>query len=125
MTILDFRRRGFRIRPDGERLLVQPAESLTESDRAFIRNHKPELLAALSAEAEALESALTAIQAEAMLLTTDEHLLSCVANLLADCRAMAREGNPDGARRYAEHLAHSIPDYLRGLRRLRGFNERA
>jgi len=48
-VLLDLSRRGIKLTPDGDALLVQPASRITESDRAAIRAAKSELLKLLAA----------------------------------------------------------------------------
>lgn len=52
MSLLDtIRSKGFSIRtPDGRRIVVSPADKLTDSQRQRIRDRKDELLAELEAE---------------------------------------------------------------------------
>jgi len=42
--------RGFRLQVESDQLIVSPASDLTDGDRAAIREHKPEILAALRPE---------------------------------------------------------------------------
>lgn len=44
----DFRARGIRVVPEGGNLAVEPAERLSDADRAAIRQAKPELLRILA-----------------------------------------------------------------------------
>jgi TubC N-terminal docking domain len=48
-VLLDLSRRGIKLIPDGDALLVQPASRITDSDRAAIRAAKSELLELLAA----------------------------------------------------------------------------
>ena len=43
--------RGLKLWAEGDRLLVAPKERITDEARALIREHKPELLVALTSEA--------------------------------------------------------------------------
>ena len=60
-----------------------------------------------------LEPLLAAIEAEVRRLTRDPVLLRAVANLLNDCRDMAREGMADLALRLARDYQTRFPAYIR------------
>jgi len=60
--IADFRKRGIRLMPDGDSLIVEPASRLSDADRAAIRQYKPLLLVLLTVnETEAAPPATTTI----------------------------------------------------------------
>jgi hypothetical protein len=44
----DLSRRGIRLEPEPDGLIVEPASKLTDTDRALIRQHKAEILAAIT-----------------------------------------------------------------------------
>jgi hypothetical protein len=48
-VLADLRTRGFHLRRDGDRLLVNPGDRLAEADCVAIKAHKAELLAMLAA----------------------------------------------------------------------------
>jgi F0F1-type ATP synthase membrane subunit b/b' len=65
VTLLDdLARRGVRLWPEGGKLIAEPADRLTDADRAAIRAAKPALLAHLRAQADstAAEAALTLLR---------------------------------------------------------------
>lgn len=50
-TVLrDLTRRGFRLRVDGDRLLIAPASRLTDEDRLRVRQHREAIVAMLRGE---------------------------------------------------------------------------
>jgi len=51
--------RGFRVRLDGDRILVSPVAELTNADRELIRRHKAELIEALRPRRPSVESVET------------------------------------------------------------------
>lgn len=55
--LMDFRRRGLRVWPEGGKLVVAPAELLTDDDRETIRRYKPDLLALLKNSDEGAQPA--------------------------------------------------------------------
>ena len=50
--LVDLRRRGLRLDAAGDRLIVAPASSLTDTDRAGIRLHKTALVLLLASDQE-------------------------------------------------------------------------
>ena len=60
MLLSDFRCRGIVLIPNGEKLTVEPASRLSDSDRAAIRESKPELLRILSQSIEMPERVIEA-----------------------------------------------------------------
>jgi hypothetical protein len=48
LIIADLSRRGIRLTPDGDGLIVEPASQLTDKDCDLIQQHKAEILTALA-----------------------------------------------------------------------------
>lgn len=62
LALLDtLTRRGVRLLPDGDGLVIRPASRLTDADRAAIREHKTELLRLLSPAFDADTGKLAAV----------------------------------------------------------------
>lgn len=66
------RESGLTVTTDDERLIVAPAERLTDKTRQLIRDHKPAILTALKAEAAEL-ARLVYLCGNAYQFSADEH----------------------------------------------------